>query len=169
MITARERRVGTTRRQLLMGAAAAGLLTACSSTDADRHGPGESASVRAENTLRVRTAATSRSLLAQYDAVLARHPDQRATLAPLRAATAQHVAALSPARKPPATPPPSPTAAVSADPAEALRALATTARRTTDAQTAALVDAPPELARLLASVAAASATHAYLLTEGAAR
>lgn len=162
--------MGTTRRQLLLGAAAAGLLTACSSTDADRHGPGESTSVRAENTLRVRTAATSRTLLAQYDAVLARHPDRRATLAPLRAATAQHVAALSPAGKSPAaTPPPGPTAAVSADPAEALRALATTARRTTDAQTAALVDAPPELARLLASVAAASATHAYLLTEGAHR
>jgi hypothetical protein len=55
---------------------------------------------------------------------------------------------------------------VAADPVEALKNLAGAERRTTEAHTAALMDAPPELARLLASLAAASAAHAYLLTEG---
>ncbi|MFF5565043.1 hypothetical protein ACFY7Z_00185 [Streptomyces sp. NPDC012623] len=57
--------------------------------------------------------------------------------------------------------------AVPPEPAEALRALAAAERRTGDAHTDALVTASPELARLLASVAAANAAHAYLLTEGA--
>ncbi|MEU7046259.1 hypothetical protein AB0A77_35125 [Streptomyces varsoviensis] len=48
----------------------------------------------------------------------------------------------------------------------ALGALADAERRTADAHLAALADAPPELARLLASVAAAGAAHVYLLTEG---
>ncbi|MEV4950244.1 hypothetical protein [Streptomyces sp. NPDC053755] len=56
---------------------------------------------------------------------------------------------------------------VPADPAAALRELASAVRTTADAHTAALLDAPPEYARLLASVAAAGAAHAYLLTEGA--
>lgn len=46
--------------------------------------------------------------------------------------------------------------------------LAAAERRTADARAAALVSAPPELARLLASVAAAGAAHAYLLTEDGA-
>ncbi|WP_267244556.1 hypothetical protein [Streptomyces sp. PR69] len=53
---------------------------------------------------------------------------------------------------------------VSADPGTALKELAAAERRTSDAFAAALVDAEPELARLLASVAAAGAAHAYLLT-----
>ncbi|MFB7373762.1 hypothetical protein ACFC0D_28360 [Streptomyces sp. NPDC056222] len=57
-------------------------------------------------------------------------------------------------------------AAVAADPAVALKDLAAAVRRTADAHTATLLDAPPEYARLLASVAAAGAAHAYLLTEG---
>ncbi|WUX71819.1 hypothetical protein OG627_07920 [Streptomyces sp. NBC_01429] len=57
--------------------------------------------------------------------------------------------------------------AVAPEPAEALKALAAAERRTSDAHTGALVTASPELARLLASVAAANAAHAYLLTEGA--
>ncbi|MFI6704014.1 hypothetical protein ACIBJC_34630 [Streptomyces sp. NPDC050509] len=56
---------------------------------------------------------------------------------------------------------------VPADPAAALKDLAATERRTCEAHTATLMEAPPELARLLASLAAASAGHAYLLTEGA--
>ncbi|MBT2442839.1 hypothetical protein J7E93_22580, partial [Streptomyces sp. ISL-36] len=56
--------------------------------------------------------------------------------------------------------------AVPADPAAALRELTAAVRRTADTHTAALLDAPPEYARLLASVAAATAVHAYLLTEG---
>ncbi|MFJ8000493.1 hypothetical protein ACIQ7D_25720 [Streptomyces sp. NPDC096310] len=56
---------------------------------------------------------------------------------------------------------------VSADSTAALKELAAAELRTCDAHTATLMEAPPELARLLASLAAASAGHAYLLTEGA--
>ncbi|MFE5939288.1 hypothetical protein [Streptomyces sp. NPDC056470] len=58
---------------------------------------------------------------------------------------------------------------VATDPAVALEELAAAARSTADVHTATLLDAPPEYARLLASVAAAGAVHAYLLTEGARR
>jgi hypothetical protein len=109
--------------------------------------------------VRTRAARASGTLLAQYDAALGAHPGQSARLTPLRAAVARHVSALGGAM---ATAP----ASVSADPAEALRALATAERGTADAHTAALMAAPPELARLLASLAAAGAAHAYLLTEG---
>lgn len=178
-------RTGTTRRYALM-ATGAGLLTACSSTDVTRK-----AARKAEDTLRLRSARTSRALLVQYDAVLARHPDRSAPLAPLRAAVAAHVRALEPT--PPASAAPSPGAtasrspepaatatrpevsataagppAVPADPAEAVRALVAAERRTADAHTRALLDAPPELARLLASLAAAGAAHVYLLTKGSA-
>ncbi|EFE66790.1 predicted protein [Streptomyces viridosporus ATCC 14672] len=48
---------------------------------------------------------------------------------------------------------------------EALAQLAAAEREVADRRTRALVDAPGELARLLASVAAAGAAHVYLLTE----
>lgn len=48
----------------------------------------------------------------------------------------------------------------------ALTALGDAERRTAQARTAALVKAPPETARLLASLAAAGAAHAYLLGAG---
>ncbi|MEV0925643.1 hypothetical protein AB0I99_11020 [Streptomyces spongiicola] len=67
-------------------------------------------------------------------------------------------AASSPAA--PAVPP------VPADAGAAVRELAAAERRTADGHAAALSAAPPEYARLLASVAAAGAVHAYLLTEG---
>ncbi|TFE53474.1 hypothetical protein E3E14_09235 [Streptomyces sp. ICN441] len=67
-------------------------------------------------------------------------------------------AASSPAA--PALPP------VPADAGAAVRELAAAERSTADAHAAALSAAPPEYARLLASVAAAGAVHAYLLTEG---
>ncbi|WP_405823368.1 hypothetical protein [Streptomyces sp. NBC_00838] len=59
-----------------------------------------------------------------------------------------------------------PAASVPADPGAAIKALAAAERRTSDAHADALVHAPPELARLLASLAASAAAHAYLLTEG---
>nr|WSZ98794.1 hypothetical protein OH820_26835 [Streptomyces sp. NBC_00857] len=171
---------GTTRRRVLTAASAtaAGLLTACSSGSGD--GPGSEAAARAESALRIRSAGTSRKLLVQYDAVLERHPGQKTRLAPLRAAVARQVAALAPRSRETrkstnpssAAPSASVTAAapgspaVAADPAQALKALGAAERRTADAHTTALMEAPPELARLLASVAAASAAHAYLLTEG---
>ncbi|MFI6086126.1 hypothetical protein ACIBBB_35230 [Streptomyces sp. NPDC051217] len=199
-------RTGTTRRGALLaaGAAAGGLLTACSGDDRDgSDGPTSAAAVRAAKALKAKSADTRRELLRRYDAVLERHPDQTALLAPLRGAVAQHVTALSPPPPPPeegasakpsasASPslsaPVSPTAApssgpslgaaagdtgnggptpsVSADPVTAVKALAAAERRAADAHAEALVHAPPELARLLASLAAAGAAHAYLLTEG---
>ncbi|MEW5355655.1 hypothetical protein [Streptomyces sp. 16-176A] len=56
--------------------------------------------------------------------------------------------------------------AVPVKPADALASLADAERSLADARAAALLDVPGELARLLASVAAAGAAHAYLLTEG---
>ncbi|GHH88071.1 hypothetical protein GCM10018793_66290 [Streptomyces sulfonofaciens] len=51
--------------------------------------------------------------------------------------------------------------------AEALSALAAAERALADRRLGALAELPGEFARLLASVAAAGAVHAYLLTEGA--
>ncbi|MFD8211370.1 hypothetical protein ACFV2S_33835 [Streptomyces sp. NPDC059695] len=67
-------------------------------------------------------------------------------------------------RKPAGSPAP---VRVAADPRAALRELAAAERAAADGHTAALLGAPPEYARLLASVAASGAAHAYLLTEGA--
>ncbi|WP_327234221.1 hypothetical protein OG349_09650 [Streptomyces sp. NBC_01317] len=163
-------RTGTTRRHALI-AGGAGLLTACSS-----EGPGPAAVKKAEDTRRLRAARDSRALLVEYDAVLDRHPDLAGPLSPLRTAVAAHVKALAPAPVVTASPSPSPSPSASAtaagaltiadDPADALKALAAAERRTADAHSAALLDAPPELARLLASLAAAGAAHVYLLTKG---
>lgn len=49
----------------------------------------------------------------------------------------------------------------------ALAELAAAERALADRRAKALLDVPGELARLLASVAAAGAAHAYLLNEGA--
>ncbi|MFJ8694766.1 hypothetical protein [Streptomyces roseolilacinus] len=150
---------------------------------------------RAEAALRRRSAAVSGGLLAGYDAALGAHPALSAQLAPLREAAARHVAALAPRGGPapdtvtpgtasPGTASPAGTAVsgavspaprpgtgpfprgVPAEPGAALGELAALASRASAAHTAALADAPPELARLLASVAAAGAAHAYLLDEG---
>ncbi|WP_063802081.1 hypothetical protein [Streptomyces sp. WM6378] len=157
----------------MTGVAAAGLLTGCSG---ERSDGGTRASVtgarekaaRAEAALRLRTSAASQALVTQYDAVLAMHPTLRTRLAPLRDQAAQHATALAPAST--ASPAPSAPAAVSAvasDADEALKSLAAAEQRTSDAQLAALATAPPELARLLASVAASNAGHAFLLGGGA--
>lgn len=174
---------GTTRRRVLAvtGVAAAGLLTGCSG---ERSDGGTRASVtgardkaaRAEAALRLRTSAASQALVTQYDAVLAMHPTLRTRLAPLRDQATQHATALAPAP----TTSPAPSASATATPAapaavstvasdadEALKSLAAAEQRTSDAQLAALATAPPELARLLASVAASNAGHAFLLGGGA--
>ncbi|MFE2379306.1 hypothetical protein [Streptomyces sp. NPDC059398] len=166
---------GTTRRGVLGATAAAGaaLLTGCSDRS-DAHRTQGAAALSAGTVLRQRSARTSGALLALYDAVLAQHRDAATEklAAPLRDTVALHVKALAapapspapvPTRK--ASPAPAPPA-VPADLGAALKALAAAERRATDAHTAALADAPPELARLLASLAAASAVHAYLLTRG---
>ncbi|MGW0558317.1 hypothetical protein ACWDZ6_29750 [Streptomyces sp. NPDC002926] len=159
-------RTGTTRRRALIvtGAAAAGLLTGCSTDEPKGRSTAGSAPdpARAEAALRRRLAATSGALRDQYDAVITQHPALTGRLAVLRAEVAEHVAALG------GTTRVAPQVPVPADAKAAVKALATAERRTSDAHTAALVDAEPELARLLASVAAAGAAHAYLLTKGGA-
>lgn len=156
---------------------------------------GTARGVRLSPEARLRTAGvrTSAALLARYDEVAAAHPVTAAGLAPLRAAVRQHTAALaegtataspSPSGPAPTSPAPQPSASTAAtteavgstadptgsaapagDARTALKELAAEARRAGDAHTAALLEAEPELSRLLASVAAACGVHAYLLTE----
>ncbi|MGW1514996.1 hypothetical protein [Streptomyces sp. NPDC002394] len=176
----------TGRRALLLAGAAAGAtaLAACSSSDGQARRPSaaelEAERVaRAEAALRLRSVTAAHGLLERYDAALAAHPALAPRLTPLRHAVAAHAKALGeggPAPRP-TTPAsssasPKPTASpsavrVAADPRTALKELAAAERTASDGHAAALLTAPPEYARLLASVAASGAAHAYLLTEGA--
>lgn len=156
---------GPPRRTLLVSAAGAALLVGCSADPDSGGGGGSSVTVRA----RARAARDSRELLARYDAVLAAHPGLAERLGPLRT----HVAAHADAFGDGTTPTPAKSSAFpSADPAvpatekAALAGLAGAERALADRRAKALAEVPGELARLLASVAAAGATHAYLLTEG---
>ncbi|MFI6288770.1 hypothetical protein ACIBCM_29165 [Streptomyces sp. NPDC051018] len=159
---------GTTRRHALVvtGALAAGALTGCAdgpSGGRDGDGPrtgGASGTTTAA--ARRALAGASGALRDQYDAVIAAHPALAGRLTPLRSSVAAHVTALGGTAR---TAGPGGTGRVPAEPAAALRALAAAERRVSDAHTTALADAEPELARLLASVAAAGAVHAYLLAE----
>ncbi|MFE4589646.1 hypothetical protein [Streptomyces laurentii] len=175
----------TVNRRVLLAAGAAGTagaaaaLAGCASGGERGAGQPSAAerAARAEAALRTRSAATGRTLLARYDAVLAAHPALAGRLRPLRAAVAAHVTALGEGGSAPA-PPASPSASTSpsasasaaaparvpADPDAALRELAAAVRATADTHTAALDTAPPEYARLLASVAAAGAAQTFLLT-----
>ncbi|MEU1669150.1 hypothetical protein ABZ547_37365 [Streptomyces sparsogenes] len=175
------------RRGFLLAGGAVGavvLLGGCSNgstarPDAAGRGPGE-------ERLLIRGARDSAELLARYDATADAHPGLADRLRPLREETARHLEAFrapdrgassagsSASASSPASAPASPSASASSgkppapkvpgDEKEALAALARAERRTADTRTAALRDAPPELARLLASVAACGAAHAYLLT-----
>ncbi|MEW2286306.1 hypothetical protein [Streptomyces sp. NPDC047841] len=154
---------GPRRRTLLASAAGGALLVGCSA------GPGSgddgpSAAQRA----RARAARDSRGLLARYDAVLAAHPGLAERLRPLRAQVAAHAAAFTdgtaPTASATATASPAP---VPAGEKDAVTGLAAAERALADQRAKDLLEVPGELARLLASVAAAGAAHAYLLTEGA--
>ncbi|MFE5662063.1 hypothetical protein ACFQ9H_38455 [Streptomyces sp. NPDC056517] len=179
-----------------VSAAAAAALTGCTASEDPGPRKPSAAEVeaervaRAEAALRLRSVTASRTLLERYDAALAAHPALAPRLTPLRRSVAAHAKALGEGGTTvrPATAAPSPSATatatatasasasvrptappvpVAADPRTALKELAAAERTAADAHTAALVTAPPEYARLLASVAAAGAAHAYLLTEGA--
>ncbi|MFI6357955.1 hypothetical protein ACIBJF_36230 [Streptomyces sp. NPDC050743] len=157
---------GPRRRTLLVSAAGAALLAGCSADPDSGGGGGPSVTQRA----RARAARDSRELLARYDAVLAAHPGLAERLGPLRAQVAAHADAFGDGTTPtPAKSSASPSAgpAVPATEKDALADLAGAERALADRRAKALVEVPGELARLLASVAAAGATHAYLLTEGA--
>ncbi|MEU6240450.1 hypothetical protein [Streptomyces sp. NPDC047024] len=177
-------RSGPRRRTLLASAAgAAALLTGCTS------GTGPASTVSSPSArARKRAAADSTALLARYDAVLAAHPGLGERISPLRAAVAAHAAAFDGRATPSASATATPSAegggddakhgkAASAAPSaspdpvpttekDALAWLATAERTLADRRARALLDVPGELARLMASVAAAGAAHAFVLTEG---
>ncbi|MFG2577581.1 hypothetical protein [Streptomyces sp. NPDC048481] len=95
-------------------------------------------------------------------------PSAPATGAPSASATgpaagAPTASATGPAAAPPPSPVPSPVPVLEKD---ALAQLAGAERALADRRAAELGELPGEPARLLASVAAAGAAHAYLLTEG---
>ncbi len=168
------------RRSLLASAAGAALLTGCSGAwDSTASGGSRSVADRA----RARVARDSEELAARYAAVIAAHPALAARLRPLRAEVVQHAQAFGGGSGSSASPSVSPSASHSAsgaasssaspsaspvpeDPKSALAGLAAAERTLADRRARALLDVPGELARLMASVAAAGAAHAYLLTEG---
>ncbi|MFD4634884.1 hypothetical protein ACFVYR_10680 [Streptomyces sp. NPDC058284] len=169
-------RPGPRRRSLLTGAAgvaSAALLAGCST---DSAGADAEKRLSAERRLRAKAAKESGELLRHYDAVLAAHPSLARRLGPLRAEVKQHAEAFDD-HGAPAAAPASPSASASASgtpkapravastPADAVRELADAERKLADRRGAALLDASAEQSRLLASVAAAGAAHAYLLTE----
>lgn len=165
------RRTGTTRRSALTatGAVALGaVLTGCGDGPRNRDLPGgadaRTAALRERTALRAAAARDSASLLSRYEQVAAAHPLTEAGIAPMGAAVRAHLAALGGPAKATGTSPSSPPA-TPADARAALRELAAEERRVADGRATALLNAEPELARLLASIAAAGAAHAYLLTE----
>lgn len=165
------------RRSLLAGAAGAAgaaLLTGCS----DTRSSGMDVGIPLERRMREAAVRDSARLLERYDATTAAHPALAARLEPLRTAVAAHAAALTltPSGAPSASASASPSGGTGAaapapsaepvppKPAEALTALADAERSLSEARTIDLAGAPGELARMLASVAACGAVHAYLLT-----
>jgi hypothetical protein len=166
------------RRALLAGGGAlfaAAALAGCSGS-----GPKDPAELREEaeraehspaaRGLRRAAERDSAVLLARYDAVLAAHPSLAARLEPLRETVAAHLSVLreESGRSPDGEPDPgaaAPPPAVDPEPAAAVAALAAAELETSAARLAALPEAPPELARLLASLAAAGAVQDHLLSE----
>ncbi|MFE1428956.1 hypothetical protein ACFW6C_25815 [Streptomyces fungicidicus] len=173
-------RSGPRRRSLLAVAPAALLVAGCSAGPGDS-GAGGGSRPSAADRARARAARDSVELVARYDAVVAAHPKLAERLRPLRAEVVRHAEAFggtadsspSPSASASAsgTPgsgkagPSASPAAVPAKPKDALAELAAAEREIADRRVKALLDAPGELARLLASVAAAGAAHVYLLTE----
>lgn len=162
---------GPRRRALLVSAAGAALLAGCTrGGEKPEKSAGGSQSVTRK--ARALAARESAGMVGRYDAVIAAHPQVAGRLGPLRAEVVRHAEAFggSAAMGSRGTASPSASGAVSPTPAnekDALAELAAAERALSDRRMAALLDVPGELARLLASVAAAGAAHAYLLTEGA--
>ncbi|MET7831068.1 hypothetical protein ABZT23_41235 [Streptomyces sp. NPDC005386] len=183
---------GPRRRTLLAAAAGTFALAGCSADEPSGDTTGGSRPSLADRA-RARAARDSTTLAGRYTAVIAAHPDLEKKLAPLRADVAGHArafgagssagssaspsaaasgtasgsASVSPTPSPSASASASASSDVAARPKDALSELATAELALADERTQALVELPGELARLLASVAAAGAAHAYLLTEAA--
>ncbi|MGP3971328.1 hypothetical protein [Streptomyces sp. 6N223] len=149
------------RRVLLAGGVMAGLgggLAACTGADG---GQGEEP---ADDTgLRRRAAREGSELLARYEATAEAHPGLAETLAPFRDVVAAHVAALAEDGRAGAGGGAAP--GVPAEEPEAVAALVDAERETARQRYRAVDGASPELARLLASMAAAGSAQAYLLSE----
>ncbi|MDQ1015899.1 hypothetical protein [Streptomyces afghaniensis] len=161
-------RSGPRRRTLFAVGPAVLALAGCT---AGGEGPGapQDGPSAAERRARKRAARDSEGLVERYDAVIAARPGLAERLGPLREAAVRHAQAFGggPGRK--VSPSPSSSsAAVPGSDKDALAALAAAERDLADRRAKALLDVPGELARLLASVAAAGAAHVYLLTEGGA-
>ncbi|MFI0897662.1 hypothetical protein [Streptomyces sp. NPDC020983] len=151
-------------RRSVVAAAVAAVGTGCSADTDGRNGggaPGSSAAPpgTAEQARAVRD---STELIGRYDAAAAAHPSLASRLTPLRAEVAQHVEAFG--GTPPAAGAKAAATGAGTTPAQALTALAAAERRLADSRAAALLTVPGGLARLLASVAAAGAAHAALLS-----
>lgn len=165
--------------------AGAVLLTGCSDDGDTAQDVRDRAKATAAQKLSEGAARDSTDLLRRYDATLTAHPGLEARLRPLRTQVAAHAAAFrdagpregtpsagasaasrSPGTAAGATSGASVAASAPAKEKDALRALAEAERQLADRRGKALVSAPGELARLLASVAASGAAHVYLLTEG---
>ncbi|MHB9858696.1 hypothetical protein [Streptomyces sp. YIM S03343] len=167
-------------------------VSGCSRRPADADS-GSAGSPSVADRTRARAARDSLGLLGRYDAVIAAHPQLAARLRPLRAEVARQVTAFGgDAAKATATVSPSASAvgassaptgtADSASTApestggsgsappesakDALSGLTAAEKELSARRTDALTEVPGELARLLASVAAAGAVHVFLLTEG---
>ncbi|MHB9758455.1 hypothetical protein ACYBSK_29085 [Streptomyces sp. BYX5S] len=160
-------RSGPRRRTLLASLAGAALLTGCSDADGGAEGGSGSPAAAQEKRLRTRAARESTDLLAQYDQALSARPGLASRLGPLRAEVERHVKAFGGKARASgaAAPPGRKSAPAPASEKDILKALAVAERSLADRRATELVDAPGELARLLASVAAAGAAHAYLLSE----
>ncbi len=121
----------------------------------------------AQQRLARRTATDIRQLSDRYAATLAAHPSLRARLMPLAAEHDAHASALERlVPRPTATPSPrpsAPTRTVPSTAAEAITALAATEQVAATRRAREALKAAPELARLLASIAACEAVHAAVL------
>ncbi|MFD7294933.1 hypothetical protein ACFV9W_16755 [Streptomyces sp. NPDC059897] len=160
-------RSGPRRRTLLASLAGAALLTGCSDSGDGADGGSGSPAAAQEKRLRTQAARESADLLGQYDRSVAARPALAERLNPLRAEVERHVKAFGGTRGPSgaAAPPGRKPAAAPVSEKDILKSLSVAEQRLSDRRMAALTDAPGELARLLASVAAAGAAHAYLLSE----
>lgn len=184
---------GPRRRSMLAGTlstlgplAALGTLSTVTGCSEKKDSADDAQVTRAEHRMRQEASRQSRRLLERYEATAAAHTGLEDRIRPLRAATERHLKALdgeddgskgsgrdgtksgdsadgegkgkdgkkADGKKKPAVP---------TEEKAALAALGDAERRTAQERTAALVKASPELARLLASLAAAGAVHAYLL------
>ncbi|WP_435284724.1 hypothetical protein [Streptomyces koelreuteriae] len=168
-------RSGPRRRSLLAVGPAALALAGCTADGEDSGDPGDGPSA-ADRRARARAARDSEELAERYDAVIAARPELAERLRPLRGEVVRHARAFGGGRKASPSPSVSPSAssassspsaaAVPGNDRDALAVLAAAERDLADRRAKALVGVDGELARLLASVAAAGAAHVYLLTEG---